>query len=92
MVDVTDNSQSSRFEARTDDGRLAGIAQYRREDEVLVLTHTEVDDAHEGEGIGSALASGALDRVRADGLRVKVECPFIEGYVERHPDYRDLLV
>ena len=92
-VDVTDNPGKHRYEARAE-GAVAGFAAYRlRGGDVIVFTHTEVDPAHEGQGIGSALARGALDDVRARGeRRVVALCPFISAWIERHPDYRDLLV
>ncbi len=44
-----------------------------------------------GQGIGSKLVKGALDQVRADGLKVVAQCPFVRGWIEKHPDYADLL-
>ena len=88
---VTDNPDAHQFEARID-GELAGVAQYQLTDALIVFTHTEVDGAYEGKGVGSALARSALDAVRADGRRkVLALCPFIKGWVERHWDYSDLL-
>jgi uncharacterized protein len=91
-VDVTDNPQEHRYDAKVE-GTLAGFAAYRlRGEDVIVFTHTEVDPAHEGQGIGAALARGALDDVRARGERQVVAlCPFIAAWVRRHPDYQDLL-
>ena len=90
-VQVTDNRDELRFEARVD-GELAGFAAYELADDLIVFTHTEVDDAYEGQGVGSALARGALDAVRADGTRrVLPRCPFIRGWIEKHPDYQDLV-
>ena len=90
-VEVTNNEAEKRYEARMD-GRLAGSAFYDTADDLIVFTHTEVDDAFEGKGVGSALARWALDDVRADGRRkVIARCPFIKGWIDRHPDYRDLL-
>ena len=90
-VQVTDNPAESRFEARVD-GELAGFAAYQLADDLIMFTHTEVDDAFEGQGVGGALARGALDAVRADGTRqVLPRCPFIRGWIERHPDYQDLV-
>ena len=90
-VVVTDNPGASRFEAHLD-GELAGFAAYQAADDLIMFTHTEVDDAFEGEGVGSALARGALDAVRADGSRkVLPRCPFIRGWIEKHPDYQDLV-
>ena len=90
-VEVTNNEAEHRYEARVG-GELAGSAYYDTADDLIVFTHTEVDDAFEGKGVGSALAKGALDDVRADGRRKVVpRCPFIKGWIERHPDYQDLL-
>lgn len=86
-VQVSDNRDASRFEA-TLDGRLAGFAEYQLTDELVVFTHTEVLPAYEGQGVGSALAHYALDQVKADGTRKALPtCPFIEGWIQRHPDY-----
>ncbi len=90
-VKVADNPGESRFEARVD-GELAGFAAYETADDLIVFTHTEVFDAFEGKGVGSALARGALDAVRADGARqVLPRCGFIRGWIEKHPDYQDLV-
>jgi predicted GNAT family acetyltransferase len=90
-VQVTDNRDALRFEALVD-GEPAGFAAYELTDDLIVFTHTEIDDAFEGQGVGSALARGALDAVRADGTRrVRPRCPFIRGWIAKHPDYQDLV-
>ncbi len=87
---VTDNVAARRFEAHVE-GQLAGFAEYQVTDELVVFTHTEVEPAFEGQGIGSALARFALDRLRADGTRKALPvCPFIKGWIERHPDYLEI--
>jgi predicted GNAT family acetyltransferase len=90
-VDVTDNADESRYEARVD-GELAGFAAYHLTKSSIVFTHTEVFDEFEGHGVGSALARAALDDVRAKGGRDVVPvCPFIHGWIDDHPDYADLV-
>lgn len=89
-VVVSDNPAAGRFEARVG-GELAGAAFYRLRDGVLAFTHTEVADAHEGQGVGSRLAAAALAEARARGLAVRPFCPFIRGYIERHPEHLDLV-
>jgi len=81
----------SRFEVFVGDTR-AGFAAYRDEPGRRVFTHTEVDPAFEGRGLGSRLAAVALDETRAQGLNVVPLCPFIAVYIERHPQYAGLLV
>ncbi|MEV4756700.1 GNAT family N-acetyltransferase [Micromonospora sp. NPDC049559] len=88
---VEDNPAQRRFEILVDDS-LAGFATYQLRPGVVVFIHTEVDSAFEGKGVGSALAKGALDQVRERGERVIARCPFIAAYIERHPEYSDLLV
>ena len=57
-----------------------------------MFDHTEIDDAYEGQGLGGQLARGALDDVRAQGLKVVAECPFIKAWIAKHEDYQDLLL
>ncbi|MFN2540308.1 MAG: GNAT family N-acetyltransferase [Mycobacteriales bacterium] len=75
----------------TVDGRHAGLAAFYEQPGAVVFTHTEIDDAFEGKGVGSELARAALDDVRTRGLHVVPLCPFIKGWIERHPDYQDLV-
>ena len=88
---VTDVPARQRFEARTADGGVAGFSAYERHGDTVVITHTEVDDGHEGQGVGGQLARVALDQLRTEGLRVDPRCPFVAGWIERHPDYQDLV-
>jgi hypothetical protein len=90
-IEVRRNEESARYEAFVD-GALAGFAQFRPAGDVVVLPHTVVDDAFEGQGVGSALARGALDDLRARGVRVHATCPFISAWVAKHPDYQDLVM
>ena len=87
---VVDAPAASRFEVLVD-GRVAGFAQYRRTSSSVSFTHTVVDPAFEGRGLGSVLARGALDATRDAGSPVLPYCPFIRGYIQRHPAYLDLV-
>ncbi|MGH3647716.1 MAG: GNAT family N-acetyltransferase [Micromonosporaceae bacterium] len=87
---VRNNPQRHRYEILVDD-TLAGFAAYRAGAGVVTFTHTEIDPAYKGQRLGSRLARGALDDVRAGGLRAVPVCPFITGYLERHPEYADLV-
>jgi predicted GNAT family acetyltransferase len=74
-------------------GERAGELVYRaRGDDVIALLHTEVEPKLQHRGLGSTLVAGALDDVRARGLRVVPVCPFVAAYVNRHPPYGDLVV
>jgi uncharacterized protein len=87
---VVDNPAERRFEARVEE-RVVGYAEYRPAGNRLILTHTVVDPSMEGRGIGSRLAAGALDAIRSRGMRATVHCPFITGWLRRHPEYKDIL-
>lgn len=88
-VRVTDNRQAERYEAKTGDG--LAFAAYRPAGHALMFTHTEVPEGVEGQGIGSSLVKYALDDVRARGLKVIPACQFVAAYIERHPEYQDLV-
>jgi predicted GNAT family acetyltransferase len=85
-----DDAAAQRYEARLG-GRVVGFSEYRWVRGRVIFFHTEVDATLEGRGIGSRLAAGALDDIRARGARITVKCPFIAAYLERHPEYDDLL-
>ena len=87
---VTDVPDRARFEIDVD-GTPAGFAAYRLTRGKITFTHTEIDDGFAGQGVGGQLARGALDAARARGLRVVPRCPFIRGWIEKHPEYSDLV-
>jgi predicted GNAT family acetyltransferase len=86
---IRDNTEKHRFELDADGGTALLI--YHLEPGVITLVHTEVPEALEGRGIGSELVRGVLDLVRARGLKMIVQCPFVVAYMKRHPDNNDLL-
>jgi predicted GNAT family acetyltransferase len=91
-VNVRESLESNRFEAVLDDGSVAGFAQYRLEsDGSYRIIHTEVDDAYEGEGVGSRLAQGLLEALRERERTVRPDCPFIATWMRKHPETLDLL-
>ncbi len=89
MTDVRDNPALHRFELDVD-GHQA-VAHYILKPGLITFTHTEVPKALEGRGIGSRLARGALEQVRARGLKVVAQCPFIASFIAKKPEFADLL-
>jgi predicted GNAT family acetyltransferase len=88
--EVRNNTALHRFELDAD-GHTA-MTYYRLEPGVITFTHTEVPPAIEGHGVGSKLVRGALESARAQGLKVVARCPFVTGYMGRHPEFNDLLL
>ncbi|WP_042372082.1 GNAT family N-acetyltransferase [Streptacidiphilus neutrinimicus] len=87
---VVDNPDASRFEIY-DGEELAGFAEYHRFRNEIAFIHTEIDPNFGGRGLGGALARAALDTVRELGLEVLPFCPFIRGWITKHPEYVDLV-
>ncbi len=83
------NEAHNRFEAELD-GETA-VAQYMLVGNTYIMTHTEVPEVFEGQGVGSQLVSYALEQIRAEGKQVAPLCPFVKAYIERHPEYRTLV-
>ena len=88
---VSDNKSQRRYELLLGE-RVVGSTDYRTEPSAVVLAHTEVDPAFEGRGFGSRLVAGALDDIRARGLSAVPVCRFVASYLERHPEYADLVI
>ncbi len=89
MSEVTDNKTKQRYELAVD-GHIAA-SYYKVADGVVTFVHTEVPSELGGKGIGSKLTAGALNLVRADGLKVIAQCPFVKAFLDKHPEYNDLL-
>ena len=89
-IAVTDNLAERRYEA-TIDGALAGFLQYGLARTRIIHRHTEVLPEFEGEGVGSALARYALDDALSRGLEVVPICPFVAGWIKRHPEYANVV-
>jgi predicted GNAT family acetyltransferase len=87
---VRDNPEHQRYEIVAD-GQIAGVLTYRLRDGVVSFQHTEVEHAYSQRGFASTLVRSALDRTRAKGLRVLPYCPYVRVWIEKHPDYVDLV-
>ncbi|MBW1603221.1 N-acetyltransferase [Streptomyces sp. JJ66] len=89
-VDVVDVAGRGRYEAQSE-GLVAGFLEYRDHGQVRELTHTEVEQEFEGEGVGSTLARAALEDVRSRGGHVRPTCGFVAEWIKRHQDYLDVV-
>ena len=90
MSAVRQNELNHRFELDVD-GHKA-VAYYELDSGVITFVHTVVPTELSGRGIGSKLAHGALQAARTQGLKVVAECPFINAYIAKHPEFADLQV
>lgn len=88
---VVENADDGRYDIVVD-GEVAGFTLVSVQDDVATFPHTEIASEFEGHGLASELIRGALDDVRGKGLRVIATCPFVRAFIEKHPEYQDLLV
>lgn len=86
----TRNEAKHRFEAQVE-GQVAGFVTYVHTDGVFDLQHTIVEKAFEGRGIAGGLVRHVLDGIRQSGEKVIPTCPYVKSWIEKHPDYADLV-
>ena len=89
-AEVKDYPDRHRFELPIE-GDAVALAYYRVEGDRLILTHTEVPSEYGGQGIGSRLARGVFDAIRASGRKAVLKCPFMGAFYARHPEYADIV-
>lgn len=78
---VVRNEAERRYEIHVGD-TLAGFAEFRIDDHGrAAFTHTEVDPAFGGQGLGGTLVGEALADVAARGETVVPVCPFVVKYL-----------
>ena len=90
---ITHNAAACRFEGLPQalPARDLAVCCYRRIGDVLVLHHTEVPRALQGQGLAGELVRAVLDWARAARLRVRPMCSYVAAYMQRHPETQDLL-
>ncbi|MGH8025223.1 MAG: GNAT family N-acetyltransferase [Pseudoxanthomonas sp.] len=88
-LQINHDPGSRRFSARVD-GHEAELL-YRQDGARLIIDHTGVPEAIGGRGIAGELVKAVLDYARAEGLRVVPACSYSAAYVQRHPEYADLV-
>lgn len=88
-IEVEHREERQRFEMQV--GNLVAVLDYSRQGKAMVITHTGVPTALEGQGIASKLTKFALEYARAEGLKVVPLCSFAQVYIQRHPEYKELV-
>ena len=89
-VTVSENPEKSRYEVY-EAGDLAGFTEYHRYGNEIAFIHTEVDPKFGGRGLAGRLVQDALDDARKRGLAVLPFCPYVRRFIQRHPEYQDLV-
>ena len=89
-MDIVNNKKHFRYEWTLEDGEVATL-EYRWLKGSLVLMHTVVPKSGRGKGTGGALVKYVLDQARAQELKIVVYCPFVQKYIDTHPEYAGLI-
>ncbi|MGC1776963.1 MAG: GNAT family N-acetyltransferase [Xanthobacteraceae bacterium] len=89
LLPIRDDTARSRFELDADG--VTVFMNYRLSGNAISLDHTETPVAARGRGLASQLVKAVLDEVRRRGLKILPRCPFVGAYLERHPQYQDLM-
>lgn len=71
------------------DGAEAGFTQFVDVDGDRVFFHTVIDEAFGGRGLAGKLVAQALTETRDAGLRIAAICPFVVGYIAKHPEWAE---
>ncbi|MFV0296410.1 MAG: GNAT family N-acetyltransferase, partial [Hyphomicrobiaceae bacterium] len=91
-TDVIENSAQHRFELALDGDDIAAAYYLIDESGNLVLNHTEVPSGYAGRGIGTVLATGVFDLIRASGRKAVLKCSFMQRFYASHREYDDIVV
>jgi predicted GNAT family acetyltransferase len=86
--EVIHNRAKQRFEIWIE-GTLSEL-DYRLQGNTLVIYHTGVPSALEGNGIAGRLTQTALDYAAGESLSVLPLCSYAAAYIRRHPRYTAL--
>ena len=88
-LEIINNEVKPRFEAKL--GDEFAFIDYRWQNGVIVFMHTFVPDAGQGKGIAGKLAGFALEYVKEKDLKMKLYCPYMRTYVNKHPEYKEFI-
>jgi predicted GNAT family acetyltransferase len=86
---VTHNIRENRYEA-TVEGKLC-VAEYVRNNDRMIFTHTFVPAELRGRGIAEKIVRAALADARTQKLKVTPACSYVARFIDRHPEYRELI-
>lgn len=88
---VTDDKPESTYEAISGDTVIGGLSYTVPSEKRLVLVAAAVFPEYRGQGVATELIRRVLDDVRSRGLTVTVLCPIVRAFLDRNPQYADLV-
>ena len=88
---VVNNQEAGVYEAIVGDREIAGMPYNLAGEDRLVLLATSVFPEFRNQGVATELIRRVLDDVRAQGKKVTIMCPIVRTFIERNPEYADLV-
>lgn len=89
--ELIDNTEEKQFEFHI--GKHKPLIEYIiSKNGEIYLTHTEVPVELEGKGVGSQLVKKVLTEIEKRKLRLVPMCPFVAGYIQKHPEWKSLIM
>jgi predicted GNAT family acetyltransferase len=90
-MDIQHDISARRF-VLTREGEEA-ILDYRllEEEKVIHFVRTWVPPRFRGRGYGAWLVKEGMEHARSEGYRVTTSCWFVDEFLERRPEYQDLV-
>jgi len=89
--ELIDNEVYNQYEFHVGN-QVAKIEYIKANNNEIYLVHTEMPSSLEGKGIGSMLAEKVLADIESKNLRLVPLCPFIAGYIQKHPEWRRIVM
>lgn len=88
---VVEDADRGRFDLWQED-QFIGFAGYELNDDLMIFQHTIVDEKFGRRGYARALVTLVLESARSRGWKVLPVCSYVLDYLERYPEYKDLVV
>jgi predicted GNAT family acetyltransferase len=79
------------FVMESEGKRLAEMSYTTAGATLIIIDHTDVDDALRGTGAGRKLVEAAVQWARAENRKILPLCPFAKSVFDKTPAYADVL-
>ena len=81
----------SRFAINDGEGTELGYLSYVTTADAIVIDHTVVDPAYQGQGLAAGLTDAALTTLgEQSALTIVPQCPYVAAFIRKHPELQPL--
>ncbi len=93
MSEIQHNNESGggNFFLEKEGEKKAQLTYTLRNEHLMIIDHTEVDDSLQGKGIGEELVVAAVKYAREKGIKILPECSYAKHLMEKDESFRDVL-